>query len=209
MHEDKHKALIRTLMSKGIQSQTVLDAIAKVPRHLFVPPELTDQAYFDGPLPIGHGQVISQPYVVARMTECLLANTNVRKVLEIGTGSGYQAAVLAELVETVYSIERIKTLYETANKRLENLHFDNVILHYGDGIKGWPEHAPYDGIIVTAGIDVVPLRLLEQLRVGARLVIPIGGAYGQYIDVITRTEEGFQTESYDAVRFVPLLSGKE
>ena len=171
--QKESEALINLLIARGIKSDAVLNAIRATPRHLFVKPEYRIMAYADQPLSIDYRQVITQPYLVALMTEALLSGPKVmNKVLEIGTGSGYQAAVLAKLVNEVYTIERIKPLSTEAKARLENSHLDNVHVRYGDGNKGWPEHAPYDGIIVTAATDKIPPIYLEQLAEGGKLVIP-------------------------------------
>jgi protein-L-isoaspartate(D-aspartate) O-methyltransferase len=187
---------------RGVTDPRVLEAMQAVPRHLFVPEALRDVAYGDHPLPIGHGQTISQPYIVAVMTE-LLDPRPEDTVLEIGTGSGYQAAVLATLVRHVYTIEIVEPLAESARKRLAELGYDNVTVITGDGHRGHPEKSPYDGIIVTAAPERVPQPLLDQLRVGAKLVIPVG-AYLQDLEVIERSDSGYETRSVLAVRFVPM-----
>lgn len=191
---------------RGISDQKVLDAIHKVKRHLFVPERLKKLAYGNHPLPIGHGQTISQPYIVAYMTEA----ANLKKgdrVLEIGTGSGYQAAVLAEIVKEVYTIEIIKPLADTARHRLKDLGYKNIYVKHGNGYLGWPEFMPYDAIIVTAAPDEIPEKLVEQLKRGGRMVIPIGSFY-QELYLITKTEKGIHKKTLLPVRFVPMVRGK-
>lgn len=170
---EQRLALVEKIRRHGIKDPRVLEAILKVPRHLFVPKELIHEAYVDAPLPIGEGQTISQPYIVALMTEALELDEN-SKVLEIGTGSGYQAAILAEIAKEVYTVERIPSLKEKARKVLDALGYENIKFKVGDGTEGWPEYAPYDAIIVTAGAPEIPKPLVEQLKVGGRLVIPVG-----------------------------------
>ncbi len=187
---------------RGIENERVLKAMRRVPRHLFVPVEYRDQAYEDHPLPIGHGQTISQPFIVAAMTE-LLQPQGGDRVLEIGTGSGYQAAVLSQLVGEVYTIEIIPELAERAAHVLREEGFDNVHVVVGDGARGLPERAPFDGIIVTAAPEEVPAELLMQLRTGGRLVIPVG-AWSQELKVYTRTPDGYHAKSVFGVRFVPM-----
>ena len=170
--------MVALLAKRGIKDPNVLEAMAKVPRHLFVPPHLQDEAYADYPLAIGEGQTISQPYIVALMTEALELDSQSR-VLEIGTGSGYQAAILAELAAEVYTIERIPSLAQKAKELLEKLGYTNVKIKVGDGTLGWPEYSPYDGIIVTAAAPSVPPPLIEQLKVEGKMVIPVGNPYHQ------------------------------
>ncbi len=189
-----------------ITDQQVLDAIARVPRTEFVPPELRERAFFDIPLPIGYGQTISQPYVVALMTQLLQLKPQDR-VLEIGTGSGYQTAILAELAREVYSVEAIKALAETARERLQRLGYTNVHILHGDGALGWPEHAPYDAIIVTAAPEQMPPALVSQLADGGRMVIPVGPEYTeQMLQLVEKRRGHVRTRSIAPVRFVPLLS---
>jgi protein-L-isoaspartate(D-aspartate) O-methyltransferase len=210
MNWDKaREGLVKILRSEGINNQAVLDAIANTPRHLFIDPQHIDSAYDNHPLSIGHGQTISQPFIVARMTELLLRAGPLKKVLEIGTGSGYQSALLSQLVDDVYTIERIEALYQEAKQRLEAMHYTNVYFRYGDGREGWLEQAPFDGIIVTAGAIDLPDDLLKQLADGGRLVIPVGEYVSKRLLVITRTKDKFVTQEYDPVIFVPLLPGKE
>ena len=198
--------LIERLYDQGITNHYVIDSIRSVPRHIFIDEALAHRAYEDTALPIGHNQTISQPFIVARMTEALLAGGPLKKVLEIGTGSGYQTAVLAPLVENVRSVERIQPLLAKARQRLRMLEIHNVLFKHSDGGMGWPEQGPYDGILVTAAPESIPDELLQQLAVGGRLVIPVGGQ-DQGLYRISRTETGFEKELLEAVRFVPLLSG--
>lgn len=187
---ERREKLVEHLRRRGIRDERVLSAMLKVPRHLFVPPELTEEAYNDYPLPIGCGQTISQPYIVALMTEALEVREN-HRVLEIGTGSGYQCAILAELAKEVYSVERIPELALKAQKVLSLLGYNNVRIKIDDGTLGWPEYAPYDRIIVTAGAPKIPEPLLEQLDKGGIMVIPVGDEYSQELLVVTKlTEDG-------------------
>lgn len=196
------------LQAKGISNQRVLAAIRATPRHLFVDEALSSRAYEDTALPIGHRQTISQPYIVARMTEALLMRGEVRKVLEIGTGSGYQAVLLAQLVEQVYTVERIRELSIQARVRMRRLGVKNVRFKLADGSCGWPEHAPFDGIIVTAAPEEIPDALLAQLAVDGRMVIPVGHGGGvQRLVLITRTAGRYMQEMLEAVSFVPLVKG--
>jgi len=199
--------LTSQVISRGVSDARVLKAMEKIPRHLFVDEGLQDQAYADNPLPIGERQTISQPYIVALMTEALELKGN-EKVLEIGTGSGYQAAILAELAERVFSIERIGSLADKARKVLESLNYYNVLIRVGDGTYGWREESPFDAIIVTAGAPDVPRTLLEQLAIGGRLVVPTGDRYTQKLLKLTRTSESLEnTETKDlgGCRFVNLI----
>jgi len=195
------------LRNMGIRHSRVLEVIKTTPRHIFVDDALSSRAYEDTALPIGHGQTISQPYIVARMTEALLADGPRQKVLEIGTGSGYQTAVLAQLVEQVYSVERIQALQIKARARLREMRLRNVKYKYDDGNLGWPEHAQYDGIVVTAAPKNVPDQLLMQLAVGGRMLIPAGDDGGQVLRLITRDDETYHEQVLDGVQFVPLLGG--
>jgi protein-L-isoaspartate(D-aspartate) O-methyltransferase len=192
------------IAARGVREPRVLDAMRRVPRHLFVPEALRAAAYEDSPLPIGHGQTISQPFIVAWMTEALQVTPQSR-VLEIGTGSGYQAAVLSLVVADVYTIEIVAPLAESARHTLESLGYTNVHAMVGDGYAGWPEHAPFDAVIVTAAPDQVPQPLIDQLRVGGRLVVPVGGGAAQQMTVITRRADGVTREERMPVRFVPLV----
>ena len=195
------------IRARGIRDPRVLEAMRTVPRHRFVPPALQDQAYADTPLPIGSEQTISQPYIVAYMTEALGLPPDA-VVLEIGTGSGYQAAVLAAVAREVYSIEIVPELAARSAQVLAELGYDNVHLHTGDGYQGWPEAAPFDGIIVTAAPDHVPPALVDQLAVGARLVIPVG-RFAQDMRIVTRTAAGAVSETTIPVRFVPMTGEAE
>jgi protein-L-isoaspartate(D-aspartate) O-methyltransferase len=199
----RHRMVERQIMSRGISATAVLDAMRSVERHLFVPKNLREMAYTDQPLPIGHGQTISQPYIVALMTE-LLSTGNADTVLEIGTGSGYQAAVLSRVVSHVYTIEIVTALARQASDRLSKLGYDNITVREGDGYHGWEKHAPFDAIIVTAAPPKIPPRLLEQLAAGGRMVIPVGDAF-QELQVITRADTGYQVQKSIPVRFVPMV----
>ena len=199
--------LIQRLYEEGLSNAHVLETIRRTPRHLFVDEALAHRAYEDTALPIGSNQTISQPYMVARMSELLLAAGPLDKVLEIGTGSGYQTAILAQLVERVFSVERIQNLQEKAKERLVELNLRNVVFRWGDGWEGWNALGPYNGIIVTAAAANVPQALLDQLAPGGRLVIPVGAGDVQELLLIVREEDGFSRHVLDAVRFVPLLNG--
>lgn len=193
------------MRSRGVKDERVLDAMARVPRHAFVPAELQSSAYGDYPLPIGFGQTISQPYIVAFMTAALALRPGGR-VLEIGTGSGYQAAVLAELAAEVYSVETVAELSERAGDTLARLGYRNVHLRVGDGYDGWPEHAPFTQIIVTAAPETVPAALVEQLAIGGTMVLPVGPVTGdQELRILTRTADGVATIRSLPVRFVPMV----
>ncbi len=192
------------LKSRGILSSKVLTAMSNVPRERFVGPENLNNAYNDGPVSIGSGQTISQPYMVAIMTEALLL-TECDKVLEIGTGSGYQTAVLREIATAVYSVERIATLAETARNVLCSLGYNNIVIKVGDGTLGWPEEAPFDAIIVTSGSPKVPEILLNHLNDGGRMIIPVGTRSLQRIVRITRTKDNFNTKEMLSCVFVPLI----
>jgi len=206
-HKGLRNQLVSTIKDKGIKNKSVLEAMSKVPRHLFMDSGFIDFAYQDKPFPIGADQTISQPYTVAFQTD-LLAVTSGHKILEIGTGSGYQTAVLIELRAEVYSIERQKELYTKAKKFLPKVGYVPKKLVFGDGYLGLPEHAPFDGIIVTAGAPVVPKPLLEQLKIGGRLVIPVGDDV-QVMTVFVRTgEKKFEKHEYGDFRFVPMLKEK-
>ena len=200
--------LIERLRAEGIKDETVLAAMNEVPRHIFIDEALATRAYDDVSLPIGHGQTISQPYIVARMTEVLRNGQRLNRVLEIGTGCGYQAAVLAKVAKEVYSIERIQPLYERARVTLRELKIHNVNLRYADGAAGLPDAAPFDGIIMTCAAPALSAVLREQLAVGGRMVLPMG-TREQYLYLIERDENGFRETRLDAVRFVPLVMGKE
>jgi protein-L-isoaspartate(D-aspartate) O-methyltransferase len=199
--------LVARLRESGIADPQVLDRVRSVPRHLFVDEALASRAYEDTALPLGHGQTISQPYIVARMTEALIEGGAPRKVLEIGTGCGYQTAILAPLVVTLYSVERIAALQQRARKVLRDLRIRNVHMRHGDGFEGWQAYAPYDGIIVAAAAHSVPPALLDQLAQGGRMVLPVGPEREQQLMRITRRGDTFERETLGAVMFVPLLAG--
>ena len=205
--EYKRDVMIREhLLGRGIRDQAVIGAMREVPREAFIDAELAGLAYEDHPLAIAGGQTISQPYIVAYMTEALEL-TGTERVLEIGTGSGYAAAILSRIVTTVYSVERLDVLARSARERLKRLGYKNIIIHEGDGTLGWAEHAPYDAIVVTAGAPSVPQPLLEQLAVGGRLVIPVGRTYDVQMLVRVRRvgERDYRHEELCGVRFVPLI----
>ena len=200
--------LVRRLREEGIRNERVLEVIGQIPRHLFMDEALASRAYEDTALPIGYNQTISQPYVVAVMTD-LVTRSNPRRVLEIGTGSGYQAAVLAPLVEKVYTVERIEPLARQARQRFRKLGLRNIRASYSDGTEGLPDFAPYDAIITTAAAEVIPEALLEQLSPdGGVLVIPLGGRTYQTLTVVTRHGDQYEREDLDPVVFVPLLPGQ-
>ena len=205
--ERTRERLIQRLREEGIVNQDVLEVIRRTPRHLFVDEALAHRAYEDTALPIGNNQTISQPYMVARMSELLLEDGPLDKVLEIGTGSGYQTAVLSQLVERIFSVERIKVLQDRAKERLLELNLRNVVFRWGDGWEGWPALAPYNAIIVTAVATDVPQALLDQLAPGGRMVIPVGAGEVQQLMLIVREEHGFARRVIGNVRFVPLLNG--
>lgn len=199
--------MVDRLRANGIRNEAVLQTFASLPRHLFVEEALASRAYEDSALPIGFGQTLSQPWTVAFMTETLLAGGPLQKVLEIGTGSGYQAAVLAALVPQVYTVERISPLYQQAQARLMTLGLKNIAMRHDDGIIGWPERAPFDGILMTAAAETAPEGLLAQLQVGGRLVMPLGQGEKQQLMVYQREYSGIKSECLTECCFVPLLSG--
>ena len=199
--------LVTQLREMGIRSERVLASIRSTPRHIFVDEALASRAYDNTALPIGHNQTISQPYIVARMTEALLEIEDLDKVLEIGTGCGYQTAILAQFARRVYSIERIEALLTNARERFQSLNYGNIKAIYGDGSQGWPENAPYQGILVTAAPANIPDTFLKQLAVGGRLIIPIGYSGQQKLLSIARTDDGFIEKILDGVSFVPMLKG--
>lgn len=198
--------LIQRLMDQGITRFEVLEAIRSVPRHLFVDEALAHRSYEDTALPIGYGQTLSQPYVVARMSELALAQGRPKKVLELGSGSGYQTAILASLVDEICAIERIKPLLERARKQLRALRVRNVRLRHGDGLDGWASEAPFDLILGAAAPEHLPTQLLEQLAPGGRLILPVGGERQQLM-MVTATPEGYVEEVIEEVNFVPMLRG--
>jgi len=201
--------MVERLRHAGIRNEAVLDTMTNVPRHLFVDEAMATRAYEDVALPIGEGQTISQPYVVARMTEMVLETTGARKVLEVGTGSGYQAAILSQLVDTVFSVERIQTVLQRARKRFRALQYYNIHTLHTDGSWGWSSKGPYDCIIVTAAPVSVPDTLLMQLAMGGKMIVPVGKQNGrQVLTVIERTSLGFEETAHHDVKFVPMLTGK-
>ncbi|WP_136680316.1 protein-L-isoaspartate(D-aspartate) O-methyltransferase [Neptunomonas sp. XY-337] len=199
--------LVARLQQQGISNEAVLDVIGATPRHIFVDEALAHKAYEDTALPIGFNQTISQPYIVAKMTEELLASGSLEKVLEVGTGSGYQTAVLSLLVERVYSVERIKPLQQKASTRFKQLGLRNITLQHTDGGMGLTSHAPYDGIIVTAAPDAVPAELYAQLAIGGVMIIPVGGEQQELLRITRIDEFRYDEVRIETVKFVPLLSG--
>ncbi len=199
--------LIERLRAEGIRDETVLAAMNSVPRHLFLDEALASRAYDDVSLPIGHGQTISQPYIVARMIEILRNGNPLGRVLEVGTGGGYQAAVLAQVARQVYTVERIHPLYERAKAQLRDLKIRNVVVRYADGTSGLSEGAPFDAIIMACAAPALSATLKEQLAVGGRMVLPMG-TQDQFLYLIERLESGFRETRLEAVKFVPLLLGK-
>ncbi|WP_286262491.1 protein-L-isoaspartate(D-aspartate) O-methyltransferase [Thalassotalea atypica] len=198
--------LAQKLHAEGISNQQVLKAIALSPRHIFVPEILAHKAYDNTALPIGQGQTISQPYIVAKMSELLLTEYLPQNVLEIGTGSGYQTSILAQIIPKVFSVERIKSLQWQAKRRLQSMDLHNVSMKHGDGWQGWASKAPFDAIIVTAAPTSIPEALLTQLAEGGKLVIPVGD-HAQILKIITRNGDNFHEQQVEAVRFVPLVPG--
>ena len=199
--------MVQRLREDGIADANVLRVMLQLPRHLFVDEALSSRAYEDTALPIGCGQTLSQPYVVARMTEALLAGGPLENVLEIGTGSGYQTMVLSPLVRRVFTVERVKTLLEQARRRFQQLGVRNVVTKHTDGCIGLPEYGPFEGILVTAAPEGVPMALVEQLRPGGRMIVPIGRRDEQALVRIVRTDDGYEHELLERVSFVPLLKG--
>lgn len=200
--------LITRLREEGIHDERVLEVMRQTPRHIFVDEALASRSYEDTALPIGHGQTISQPYIVARMTELLLASTSLKTVLEVGTGSGYQTAILAPFVEQIYTVERIAPLLDQAKQRHKALGLTNIRYLLSDGSWGWPEYAPFDAIIATAAPEEIPPELIEQLADGGRLIIPHGSSALQRLSVIERDGETLNTTDLDMVSFVPLVREK-
>ena len=207
--ERTRERLIDRLKEQGIKSRIVLDQIKKVPRHVFVDEALSSRAYEDTALPIGHGQTISQPYIVARMTEVLLNHVNGNKILEIGTGCGYQTAVLSPLFKKIYSVERINPLLVKTKKRLRSLGIYNVNYRHDDGWNGWEKYGPYDGIIVAAAAPEVTEKLLHQLEIGGTLIMPFGEKEKQELVIVYRDGDNFDYKRLGAVSFVPLVKGKK
>lgn len=198
--------LIQRLMDQGISQFEVLEAIRSVPRHLFVDEALAHRSYEDTALPIGYGQTLSQPYMVARMSQLALARGRPKKVLELGSGSGYQTAILASLVDEICAIERIKPLVDRAKKQLRALRIRNVRMRHGDGLEGWPTEAPFDLILGAAAPETLPATLLEQLAPDGRLILPVGGRRQQLM-MVTSTTDGYIEEIIEEVNFVPMLQG--
>lgn len=194
----------KQIIARGVTDPLVIDAMSKVPRHLFVSEALVDSAYGDFPLPIGEGQTISQPYIIAEMTACLSLKGHER-VLEIGTGSGYQAAILAQIVYKVYTIERNNHLFLQTRKLFDTLKYHNIVTRYSDGTQGWKQESPFDAIIVTAGGQKIPEPLIEQLAVGGKLIMPVGGSFSQELILVTKTENKVTSENLGACRFVKLI----
>lgn len=207
-YQDRREAMVRMqIAERGVKDMATLEAMRVVPRHLFVPPHLTGSAYEDRPLPIGYGQTISQPYIVAYMTELVRPRTG-HKVLEIGAGSGYQAAILAQIVKQVYTIEIVPELGHDARERLHKLGYRNVLVRVADGYDGWPEQAPFDAIIVTAAADYIPPPLIRQLKDGGRMVIPVGSPFlVQTLMLVEKDKGNVKTTSLVPVRFVPFRRG--
>ena len=200
----RNEMLEKQIIARGITDPQVLDAISRVPRHLFVSEALVDSAYGDFPLPIGEGQTISQPYIIAQMTHNLDLKGHER-VLEIGTGSGYQAAVLSKIVYKVYTIERNNSLFLQTRKLFDRLKYHNIVTRYSDGTQGWNSEGPFDAIIVTAGGQSIPLPLVEQLALGGRLIMPVGGNHVQELLKLEKTQEGIKTTKLGGCRFVKLI----
>lgn len=200
--------MVKRLAEQGIMHRAVLDAMLAVPRHLFVEEAFASRAYEDNALPIGFNQTISQPYIVARMTELLVVKGRLEKVLEVGTGSGYQTAVLARFAKQVYTVERILPLQQRARRCLQELQLYNIHYKHNDGGWGWREYAPYDGMLVAAAPTEIPQVLLEQMALGGVMVIPVGSGRQQTLQRITRTEAGCEVEVIERVSFVPLVSGR-
>lgn len=206
-HDYRHareRMIKKQLLPRGITDERVLQAMTKVHRHLFIEEAIAGEAYGDHPLPIGNKQTISQPYIVALMTQ-ILKLTGTEKVLEIGTGSGYQTAILAELSEKVYTIERIRPLMEKARYLLNAMDYTNILFKYFDGTLGWQQYAPFDAIIVTAGAPQIPENLIDQLAEGGRMVVPVGGKTNQELIEIIKTKNGYRTVKHGGCRFVDLI----
>jgi len=201
--------LADTLVEMGIQAEVVLEAIRKTPRHLFVDEALASRAYENTALPIGFSQTISQPYIVAKMTEALIKDRELQNVLEVGTGCGYQTVIMSQFTKQIYTVERINGLLVRARQRFQQLGITNIRSKHADGNIGWSTHAPFDGIIVAAAPIGVPEALLEQLAIEGRLIIPVGKTGDQKLLLITRKEEGYEEEVIDSVSFVPMLGGIE
>jgi len=201
--------MVNRLAEQGIQDTRVLEVMRDTPRHIFVDEALASRAYEDNSLPIGYNQTISQPYIVARMTELLLSKGPLARVLEIGTGCGYQTAILAQLVEHVYTVERILPLQKKAKDHLWNLKLKNISYQYNDGSLGWQDYAPYDGILISAAPNEIPSSLLQQMNEGGVMVAPVGDSGRQMLQRIVKTNSSYKVEELEPVTFVPFLSGKE
>jgi len=204
IHKSQREQMVTNqIQLRGMDHKSTLNAMGVVPRHLFVPENLQDNAYDDRPLPIGHGQTISQPYIVAYMTSIINPKPDF-KILEIGTGSGYQAAVLSEIVDSVFTMEIVPELYQSASARISELGFDNIKVKFGDGYYGWPEHGPYDAIVVTAAAEFIPPPLLEQLKEGGKMIIPVGSPFMvQSLILVNKKKDRITTTNLMSVRFVP------
>ncbi len=200
----RHEMVEKQIVSRGVTDPLVLKAMSKVPRHLFVSEALVDSAYGDFPLPIGEGQTISQPYIIAEMTQNLELKGHER-VLEIGTGSGYQAAILSQIVYKVYTIERNNTLFLQTRKLFDILKYHNIVTRYSDGTQGWKQEGPFDAIIITAGGQKIPAPLIDQLSMGGKLIMPVGGNFTQELIRLDKTEDGIKTTNLGACRFVKLI----
>jgi len=205
--DERTKMVQQQISARGVQDEKVLTAMLMVERHLFVPQEYRSEAYADYPLPVGEGQTISQPYIVAFMTEALDLGQH-EKVLEIGTGSGYQAAILAEICDSVFTIEIFPSLGHSAKQLLDKLSYQNVFVRIGDGYEGWEEHAPFDAIIVTCSPSHVPVKLQDQLAEGGRMIIPVGGTYTQELILLEKKNGKLQKKNVLPVRFVPMIDDK-
>lgn len=201
--------MVNRLSEQGIKDARVLQVMRDTPRHIFVDEALASRAYEDTALPIGYNQTISQPYIVAKMTELLLATGPLPRVLEIGTGCGYQTAILAQLVDHVYTVERLLPLQKKAKDHLWDLKLKNISYLYNDGSLGWPDHAPFDGILVSAAPPQIPETLLQQMAEGGVMVIPVGRSGRQTLQRVIRTADGYKVEEVEAVSFVPFISGKD
>ena len=204
IHKSQREQMVTNqIQLRGMDHKSTLNAMGVVPRHLFVPENLQDNAYDDRPLPIGHGQTISQPYIVAYMTSIINPKPDF-KILEIGTGSGYQAAILSEIVDSVFTMEIIPELYQSASARISELGYDNIKIKFGDGYYGWPEHGPYDAIVVTAAAEFVPPPLIEQLKEGGKMIIPVGSPFMvQSLILVNKKKDRITTTNLMSVRFVP------
>ena len=200
----RQEMIEKQIISRGVSDPLVIQAMSKVPRHSFVSEALIDSSYGDFPLPIGEGQTISQPYIIAEMTQSLMLKGNER-VLEIGTGSGYQAAVLAQIVYKVYTIERNNTLFLQTRKLFDSLKYHNIVTRYSDGTQGWKQESPFDAIIITAGGQQIPAPLIDQLTIGGRLIMPVGGNFSQELIRLEKTKDGIKTTNLGACRFVKLI----